>query len=90
MSVDHSSAVKGGDAAFLHVRPGHFVIVGGDATEKDDWWTLQRKQEGQKRAKEREARLQREREERGEDQKVRNRLHWEEMRRAAQDNSGQS
>ena len=41
-------------------------------------------------AKEREARLQREREERGEDQKVRNRLHWEEMRRAAQDGSGQS
>ena len=38
MSVDHSSAVKGGDAAFLHVRPGHFVIVGGDNTEKDDWW----------------------------------------------------
>ena len=58
--------------------------------QADDWWTLQRKQEGQKRAKEREARLQREREERGEDQKVRNRLHWEEMRRAAQDGSGQS
>ena len=37
MSVDHSSAVKAGDAAFLHIRPGHFVIVGGD-TEKDDWW----------------------------------------------------
>ena len=38
MSVDHSSAVKGGDAVFLHVRPGHFVIVGGDNTDKDDWW----------------------------------------------------
>ena len=38
MSVDHSSAVEGGDAAFLHVRPGHFVIVGSDNTEKDDWW----------------------------------------------------
>ena len=38
MSVDHNSAVKGGDVAFLHVRPGHFVIVGGDDTEKDDWW----------------------------------------------------
>ena len=34
--------------------------------------------------------LQREREERGEDQKLRNRLHWEEMRRASQDDSGQS
>ena len=56
----------------------------------DDWWTLQRKQQAQERAKEREARLQREREERGEDQKVRNRLHWEEMRRAAQDDRGQS
>ena len=56
----------------------------------DDWWTLQRKQEGLKRAKEREARLQREREERGEDQKLRNRLHWEEMRRAAQDDREQS
>ena len=36
------------------------------------------------------AMLQREREERGEDQKVRNRLHWEEMRRAAQDDRGHS
>lgn len=38
MSVDHRSAAKGGDAVFLHVRTGHFVIVGGDNTEKDDWW----------------------------------------------------
>ena len=38
MSVDHSAAVKGGDAKFLHVRPGHFVIVGGGQTAKGDWW----------------------------------------------------
>ena len=56
----------------------------------DDWWTLQRKQQGEIRAKEREARLQREREERGEDQKTRNRVHWENMRRAAQEDRGQS
>ena len=56
----------------------------------DDWWTLQRKQQGEIRAREREARLQREREERGEDQKLRNRLHWEKMRRATQDDPGQS
>ena len=35
MSVDHSAAVKGGDAKFLHVRPGRFVIVGGGETLKD-------------------------------------------------------
>ena len=56
----------------------------------DDWWTLQRKQQGEIRAREREARLQREREERGEGQKLRNRLHWEKMRRATQDDPGQS
>ena len=38
MSVDHSAAVRGGDAKFLHVRPGHFVIVGGEETAKGDWW----------------------------------------------------
>ena len=37
-SVDHSAAVKGGDAKFLHVRPGHFVIVGGEETAKGNWW----------------------------------------------------
>lgn len=56
----------------------------------DDWWSLQRKQQGEIRAREREARLQREREERGEDQKLRNRLHWEKMRQAAQEDPGQS
>ncbi|AII49521.1 hypothetical protein KR52_10255 [Synechococcus sp. KORDI-52] len=38
MSVDHSAAVKGGDAKFLHVRPGHFVIVGSGDKAKGDWW----------------------------------------------------
>ena len=38
MSVDHSAAVRCGDAKFLHVRPGHFVIVGGKETAKGDWW----------------------------------------------------
>ena len=37
MSVDHSSPVKA-DAPFLHVRPGHFVIVGGEDKSKSDWW----------------------------------------------------
>ena len=56
----------------------------------DDWWSLQRKQQGEIRAREREARLQREREERGEDQKLRNRFHWEKMLQAAQEDPGQS
>lgn len=38
MSVDHGAAVKGGDAKFLHVRPGHFVIVGSEEKQKGDWW----------------------------------------------------
>ena len=38
MPVDHGSAVKGGDTVFLYVRPGHFVIVGGDDTEMHHWW----------------------------------------------------
>ena len=37
MSVDHNSPVKA-DAPFLHVRPGHFVIVGNDDKSKADWW----------------------------------------------------
>ena len=37
MSVDHSSPVKA-DAPFPHVRPGHFVIVGGQDKSKGDWW----------------------------------------------------
>ena len=39
-----------------------------NSNQGDDWWTLQRKQKGEIRAHEREARLQHEREERGEDQ----------------------
>ena len=58
--------------------------------QRDDWWTLQRKQQGRKRAQEREARLQRELDERGEDQKLRNRHHWKKMRRAVQDDTEQS
>ena len=38
MSVNHISAVEGGDVVFIHFRPGQCVIVGGDDTEKDDWW----------------------------------------------------
>ena len=56
----------------------------------DDWWSLHRKKQGEIRAREREAMLQREREERGEDQKLRNRLHWEKMRQAAQEDPRQS
>lgn len=37
MSVDHSSPVKA-DAPFPHVRPDHFVIVGGQDKSKGDWW----------------------------------------------------
>ncbi len=38
MSVDHSVITPKLEAPFLHVRPGHFVIVGGDDKSKDDWW----------------------------------------------------
>ena len=40
MSVDHSSPVKT-DAPILHIRPGHFVNVGGDEVSKGDWWMAQ-------------------------------------------------
>ena len=30
MSVDHGDLTVKAEAPFLHVRPGHFVIVGGD------------------------------------------------------------
>ena len=38
MSVDHSVLTFKADAPFLYVRPGHFVIVGGDHIEQGDWW----------------------------------------------------
>ena len=38
MSVDHSSPTKGGDDKFLYVRPGRFVIVGGEEKQKNQWW----------------------------------------------------
>ena len=38
MSVDHGSLAVKGEAPFLHVRPGHFVIVGGDHLDQGDWW----------------------------------------------------
>ena len=38
MSVDHSVLTVKADAPFLYVRPGHFVIVGGDHIEQGDWW----------------------------------------------------
>ena len=38
MSVDHSNLTVKLEAPFLHVRPGHFVIVGGDHVDQGDWW----------------------------------------------------
>ena len=38
MSVDHGSLSVKGEAPFLHVRPGHFVIVGGDHLDQGGWW----------------------------------------------------
>ena len=38
MSVDHSDLAVKAEAPFLHVRPGHFVIVGGDQLDQGDWW----------------------------------------------------
>ena len=38
MSVDHGDLAVKAEAPFLHVRPGHFVIVGGDQLDQGDWW----------------------------------------------------
>ena len=38
MSVDHSDLAVKAEAPFLHVRPGHFVIVGGDLLDQGYWW----------------------------------------------------
>ena len=38
MSVDHSDLAVKAEAPFLHVRPGRFVIVGGDQLDQGDWW----------------------------------------------------
>ena len=38
MSVDHGDLAVKVEAPFLHVRPGHFVIVGGDRLDQGDWW----------------------------------------------------
>ena len=37
MSVDHSDLAVKAEAPFLHVRPGHFVIVGEDQLDQEDW-----------------------------------------------------
>ena len=38
MSVDHGDLAVKAEAPFLHVRPGHFVIVAGDQPDQGDWW----------------------------------------------------
>ena len=38
MSVDLSDLAVKVEAPFLLVRPGHFVIVGGDRLDQGDWW----------------------------------------------------
>ena len=38
MSVDCSGLTVKAEAPFLHVQPGHFVIVGGNNVEQGDWW----------------------------------------------------
>ena len=38
MSLDGGSITVKLEAPFLHVRPGHFVIVGGDHVDQGEWW----------------------------------------------------
>ena len=38
MSIDHSNLVVKLEAPFMHIRPGHFVIVGGEHVDQGDWW----------------------------------------------------
>ena len=38
MSVDSSDLAVKAEASSLHVRPGHFVIVGGDQLDQGVWW----------------------------------------------------
>ena len=38
MSFGCSNLTVKAEAPFLHVRPGHFVIVGGDQIEQGNWW----------------------------------------------------
>ena len=38
MSDDRSDLAVKAEAPFLHVRPGHFVIVGGDQLDQGVWW----------------------------------------------------
>ena len=38
MSVDRGDLAVKAEVPFLHVRPGHFVIVGRDQLNQGDWW----------------------------------------------------
>ena len=38
MSLGCSNITVKLEAPFLHVRPGHFVIVGGEHVDQGDWW----------------------------------------------------
>ena len=38
VSVGHGDLAVKAEAPFLRVRPGHFVIVGGDQLDQGDWW----------------------------------------------------
>ena len=38
MSVESGDLAVKLEAPCLHVRPGHFVIVGGDHIDQGDWW----------------------------------------------------
>ena len=38
MSADHGDLTVKAEASFLHVRPWHLVIVGGDRLDQGDWW----------------------------------------------------
>ena len=38
MLIDRSDLAVKAESPFLHVRPGHFVIVGGDQLDQGDWW----------------------------------------------------
>ena len=38
MAVDSGCLAVHAEAPVLHVRPGHFVIVGGHEVDQSDWW----------------------------------------------------
>jgi len=38
MPINHANLAVKLEAPFLHVRPGHFIIVSDDHVDQGDWW----------------------------------------------------